>query len=211
MASLVESLSGASILLVCTYRPGYQPPWMEKSFATQMSLRPLSSADSLRIVHSVTDAQRLPNSLARVIVEKAEGNPLFLEELSRAAGDRTDDTLTLKMPDTVQGVLQARIDRLADAPKRLLQTASVIGREVPLKLLRAVWEMPGSLDVYLLDLKRQEFLYERSAAGEKVYVFTHALTQDAAYEGLLTPARQTLHERTARSLEAIYQDRLEEH
>ena len=128
---------------------------------------------------------------------QTEGNPLFLEELARAVGDRTDDSSTLSMPDTVQGVLQARIDRLADAPKRLLQTASVIGREVPLKLLRAVWETPGSFDVHLLDLKsvigrevplkllravwqtpgsfdvhlldlkRQEFLFERSTAGEQ--------------------------------------------
>jgi predicted ATPase len=119
---------------------------MEKSFATQMSLRPLTSRDRLRVVHSVADARRLPEPLARQIVEKAEGNPFFLQELARAVGDRTDDSLTLSMPDTVQGVLQARIDRLADPPKRLLQTACVIGREVPLKLLRAVWETPGSLD-----------------------------------------------------------------
>jgi tetratricopeptide (TPR) repeat protein len=210
LGSLVESLSGVPILLLTTYRPGYRPSWMEKSFATQLSLRPLSSQDSLRIVHSVTDAKRLSEQLARVIVEKAEGNPLFLEELARSVGDQTDDSPTLSMPDTVQGVLQARIDRLADAPKRLLQTASVIGREMPLKLLRAVWETPGSLDVHLLDLKRQEFLFERSTAGEQIYAFKHALTQDVAYDGLLTPAKQALHESTARALEAIYRDRLEE-
>ena len=161
LASLVESLSGVPIMLLSTHRPGYRPPWIEKSFATQMSLRPLSSQDSLRVVHSVVDSQKLPEPLARVIVEKAEGNPLFLEELARAVGDQTDRSPSLSMPDTIQGVLQARIDRLTDAPKRVLQTASVIGREVPLKWLRAVWETPGSLDVHLLDLKRQEFLYER--------------------------------------------------
>jgi predicted ATPase len=190
----VESLSGVPILLLSTRRPGYRPPWIEKSFATQMSLRPLSSRDSLRVVHSVVDSQKLPEPLARVIVEKAEGNPLFLEELARAVGDGTDGSPSLSMPDTIQGVLQARIDRLADAPKRLLQTASVIGREV----LRAVWETPGSLDVHLLDLKRQEFLYERSAAREQIYVFKHALTQEVAYDSLLSPGRQALHEATRR-------------
>jgi predicted ATPase len=207
----VESLGGVPILLLSTHRPGYRPPWIEKSFATQMSLRPLSSQDSLRVVHSVEDSQKLPEPLARVIVEKAEGNPLFLEELARAVGDQTDGSPSLSMPDTIQGVLQARIDRLTDAPKRVLQTASVIGREVPLKWLRAVWETPGSLDVHLLDLKRQEFLYERSAAGEQIYVFKHALTQEVAYDSLLSPAKQALHEATGRALETIYQDRLEEY
>jgi class 3 adenylate cyclase/tetratricopeptide (TPR) repeat protein len=211
LGSLVDSLSAASILLICTYRPGYRPPWIDKSFATQTSLRPLSSRDSLRVVHSVVDARVLPERLAKIIVEKAEGNPLFLEELARSVGDRPDASATLAMPDTVQGVLQARIDRLADAPKRLLQTASVIGREVPLKLLRAVWEAPGSLDVHLLELKRQEFLHEKTAEGDRAYVFKHALTQDVAHDSLLTPARQALHEATACALEAIHLDRLEEY
>jgi predicted ATPase len=149
--------------------------------------------------------------LAEAIVEKAGGNPLFLEELARVVGEQPQGLLSFSMPDTVQGVLQARIDRLANEPKRLLQTASVIGREVPLKLLRAVWEAPGSLDVHLLELKRQEFLFERSTVGEQTYVFKHALTQDVAHDSLLTLARQTLHEATARALEAIYQDRLEEY
>lgn len=105
------------------------------------------------------------------------------------------------MPDTVQGVLQARIDRLADAPKRVLQTASVIGLEVPLWILRAVWDRPGNLDVHILELKRQEFLYERLTPGNQIYAFKHALTQEVAYETLLSPTRQALHEATARAIE----------
>jgi len=210
LASLVESLSGAPILLLSTYRPGYRPPWMEKSFATQVSLRPLSSADSLRVVRSALQGRTVSEQFAEAIVEKAGGNPLFLEELARVVGEQPQGFPSFFMPDTVQGVLQARIDRLANEPKRLLQTASVIGREVPIKLLRVVWETPGSLDVHLLELKRQEFLFERSTAGEQIYVFKHALTQDVAHDSLLTLARQTLHEATARALEVIYQDRLEQ-
>jgi class 3 adenylate cyclase/tetratricopeptide (TPR) repeat protein len=211
LMTLVESLSGATILLLSTYRPGYRPPWLEKSFATQVSLRPLSSRDSLRVLHSVVDPQRLPESLAQVIVGKAEGNPLFLEELARSVGDHVDSSASIALPDTVQGVLQARIDRLSDPPKRLLQAASVIGREVPLKVLRAVWETRAAIDIHLLELKRQEFLYERPSADEQVYVFKHALTQEVAYESLLRPVRLALHEATAEALETIYQDRLEEH
>jgi class 3 adenylate cyclase/tetratricopeptide (TPR) repeat protein len=212
LTSLVENLSGVPILLLCTYRPGYSPTWIEKSYATQMSLRPLSSQDSLQVLQSVAAARDLPEPIATKIIDKAEGNPLFLEELARAvAMTQGGDTITFGMPDTIQGVLQARIDRLGEAPKRMLQTASVIGREVPLWILRAVWARPESLDVHILELKRQEFLYERSTGGHQVYVFKHALTQEVAYETLLSPARQALHEATARTIEATYQDRLEEH
>ena len=209
LLSLVESLSGAPIFLVSTYRPGYRPPWLEKSFATQMSLRPLSAADSLRVVRSAVEASSIPEQLAKTIVEKADGNPLFLEELARAVGDQPQGITSLAMPSTVQGVLQARIDRLASAPKRLLQTAAVIGREVPLALLRGVWGAPGSLDAHLIELKRQELLYERGA-DEQIYIFKHALTQDVAYDSLLTPARQALHEATGRALEVMHKDQLQE-
>jgi predicted ATPase len=89
LSSLVENLSGAPILLVSTYRPGYRPDWLEKSFATQILLRPLSSSDSLRVIYSVAEPQTLPESLAQIIVQKAEGNPLFLEELAKTVDDRT--------------------------------------------------------------------------------------------------------------------------
>ena len=147
LVSLVESLSSTSILLICTYRPGYRPPWMDKSSATQMSLRPLSAPDSLRVVHSVSNAQCLPEMLARLIVAKAEGNPLFLEELAREISNRADGSATLSIPDTVEGVLQARIDRLADAPKRLLQVASVIGREGRLSCCRPFARRPISMSI----------------------------------------------------------------
>jgi class 3 adenylate cyclase/tetratricopeptide (TPR) repeat protein len=217
LASLVESLSGFSILLLCTYRPGYTPPWIKKSFATQVSLRPLSSKDSLRVIKSVMPSEGLSETLTEMIVGKAEGNPLFIEELARAIGDQTGDSgqannsVSISMPDTIQGVLQARIDRLADAPKRVLQTASVIGREVPLKLLRAVWQAPSSLDVHLLELKRLEFLYEKSFVGERAYVFKHALTQEVAHETLLSTVKQGLHEATGSALESLYADKLEEY
>ncbi len=209
-ALLAESLAGAPVLLLTTYRPGCRPPWLERSYATQIALRPLSYRDSLSVVRSVVEGRELAELLAHVILEKAEGNPFFLEELARSVAEQGDEPHQLSVPDTVQGVLQARIDRLADAPKRLLQAASVIGREVSLRLLRAIWDDPGSLDPHLLELKRLEFLYEDTREKERLYVFKHALTQDVAYETLLKSHRQILHEATARALEALYTDRLEE-
>ncbi|MGH7412226.1 MAG: sigma 54-interacting transcriptional regulator [Candidatus Methylomirabilis sp.] len=207
---LVEIVTGARILFLCTYRPGYQPPWMAKSYATQVALQPLSPQDSLSVVHSVLQTEQVPEPLAQLILDKAEGNPFFLEEVARGVGEQGDLPQALAVPDTIQEVLLARINRLPDEPKRLLQAASVLGREVSLRLLEAIWEGPDPLGPHLNQLTRLEFLYEQTVAAEPVYVFTHALTQEVAFESLLTPRRQALHEAAARALEALYADRLDE-
>jgi tetratricopeptide (TPR) repeat protein len=208
-ASLVESLAGAPLLLLCTYRPGYRPPWLEKSYATQIALRRLTPPDSLAVVHAVLQ-RALPDPLAQGILDKAEGNPFFLEELTRAVVEHGDLRSLQVVPDTIQGVLAARIDRLSEEPKRLLQTASVLGRELPSRLLSAMWDTPDMLEGYLAELKRLEFLYERTEATELVYVFKHVLTQEVAYDSLLTSRRQALHATAGRALESLYADRLEE-
>jgi DNA-binding NtrC family response regulator/tetratricopeptide (TPR) repeat protein len=209
-SSLVESLGGARILFLCTYRPGYRPPWMDKSYATQMALQPLSPQDSLSLMRSVLQTEHLPEALAQRILEKAEGNPFFLEELSRAMGEQGVLQPTLAVPDTIQEVLLARINRLPAETKEVLQAASILGREVSLRLLEGIWEGPGSPDQHLRELARLEFLFEQTGAAEPVYVFAHALTHEVAYESLLPPRRQALHEAAGRTLEALYAGRLDE-
>ena len=209
LSELAESLPGTSIMLLTTYRPGYQPLWLGKSYATQISLHSLVPQDALTIVHATTQDQVLPDHLAQTIVEKADGNPFFLEELTRAVievGEQQTDVV----PDTVQGVLNARIDRLPETHKHVLQTASVLGREFSSRLLESIWEGSGSLDEILAELKRLEFLYERTGTEESLYVFKHALTQDVAYESLLTTRRQVLHAAAGEVLESLYEDRLED-
>src|SRR5262249_27722222 len=152
----------------------------------------------------------LPDPLAQVILDKAEGNPFFLEELTHAVVEHGDLRSLPAVPDTIQGVLAARIDRLPEEPKRLLQTASGLGREVSPRLLSALWDTPDVLEEYLAELKRLEFLYERTGATEPVYVFKHVLTQDVAYDSLLTSRRQDLHAAAGQALERLYADRLEE-
>src|SRR5262249_6161958 len=154
LVSLVESLVGASMLLLTTYRPGYRPPWLEKSYATQLSLRSLASHDAVTVVHSTCQQNALPESLEHMIVQKAEGNPFFLEELTRAVIEQGSRQEAVVVPDTIQGVLGARLDRLPEAHKRLLQTASVLGREFAPRLLQALWEEPTLLEALLMDLKR---------------------------------------------------------
>ena len=131
LAFLAESLAGAPVLLVATYRPGYRPPWSDRSFATQLSLGRLAAGrepdrSSGRVL---PDGRTRRDPLARLILDKAEGNPFFLEELARAVERARALAAGLPVPDTVHGVLTARIDRLAEDAKRVLQTASVLGRE----------------------------------------------------------------------------------
>ncbi len=209
-AAVVESLAGAAVLLLTTYRPGYQPPWLGKSYAAQISLRPLSAEHSLRVVQSTVERADLAGAVAQTILDKAEGNPFFLEELTRAVMEGGDLAPTLPVPDTIQGVLMARIDRLSEEPKRVLQTASVLGREFSLRVLDAVCQDCGDLELQLATLKRLEFLYERAGAAELTYVFKHALTQQVAYESLLSRHREALHEAAGHALETLYADRLEE-
>jgi class 3 adenylate cyclase/tetratricopeptide (TPR) repeat protein len=208
-AFLAEGLLGAPILLVATYRPGYRPPWSDRSFATQVSLGRLTADESLAIVRSVLPASGSGDPLARLILDKAEGNPFFLEELARAVSDqglRTD----LPVPDTVHGVLTARIDRLDEEAKRVLQTASVLGREFAPSLLAAIWDGPAPIEPRLRQLARLEFLFERAAGDDVVYVFKHALTQDVAEATLLPSRRRELHRRAGEALERLHPDRLVE-
>ena len=207
VAALVERMAGVPILLVTTYRPGYRPPGTEKSYATQIALAPLTQEESLRVVHAMRDS--VPESVARLILARADGNPLFLEELARAMSERSGDP-GHGVPDTLQEVLLARVDRLPDDARRLLQAASVLGREFPASLLEAMREPDGDLDVALRELTRLEFLFLRSAVEEPVYAFKHVLTQEAVRDNLEPSQRQALHAAAARVMEKIYGERPEQ-
>jgi class 3 adenylate cyclase/tetratricopeptide (TPR) repeat protein len=210
LASFVESLAGSSIMLLTTYRPGYRPPWIGKSYATQIALRRLAAPDASTVVHATRQHTTLPAALEQRILDKAEGNPFFLEELTRAVMEHADFQTNMAVPDTIQDVLMARIDRLSEAPKRLLQTGAVLGREFSRTLLEAIWEGKEALELHLRELKRLEFLFERTGVEEPVYVFKHALTQEVAYESLLTTRRKVLHAAAGKALEALYANRLED-
>jgi tetratricopeptide (TPR) repeat protein len=206
LAFLVEGLVAARMLLLVTYRSGYRPPWIEKSYATQITLARLTDGESQAVVRSVLSRVDPTDALVGAVLSKAEGNPFFLEELARSLLERPD----VSVPDTIQGVLMARIDRLPEEHKRLLQTASVLGREFPINLLAVVWEEGESLMPLLADLKRWEFLYEEPTAEEPRYLFKHALTQEAVYQTLLKNRRQALHALAGRAFEEFHADRLDE-
>lgn len=205
LGSLMDSVAGVPLMLLLTYRVGYAPPFGSRSFYTTLTLHSLTEAETLAMAGRVLGTEQFPKELKAALMEKAEGVPLFVEEVAKTLLDlgvlRRDnggyrmvkEIAEVSVPDTIQGVLMARIDRLPDDSKRVLQTASVLGREVSLRLLGALWEGPGVPDPHLLELKRVEFLYEKTGGGEPVYVFKHTLTQEVAYESLLTSRRRALH------------------
>ena len=205
LASLVESLGGARALVVATYRPGYRPPWMDRSYATQISLGPLRRDESLDILRVLLPDLGSDDPLAALVLDRAEGNPFFLEELSHVVGDRAAGGLAV--PDSVQGVLAARIDRLTERAKHVLLTASVLGREMTERLLRAVVDDPGRVDAALAELGRLELLHEKSEGDERAWVFKHALTQEVAHSMLVAGRRRALHRRAAVALAALYPER----
>ncbi len=207
---LAENVRDVRVLLLATYRPGYRPPWIDKSYAGQTPLQPLSRGDSIQMVRSVLRAQQLIDLLTQEIVSKGDGNPFFLEQLALHAGEARDLRSDLMVPNTIHDVVMARIDRLPDGTKRLLQTAAVIGREFPLRLLNAVWKGRGSVEDQLRELIRLEFVYERAETEGTVYVFRHALTQETAYGSLLERHRRAYHGTVGHALEELYAGRVDE-
>ena len=212
LRALVEPLVRMRLLLLLTFRPEYRASWLDKSYATHIALQSLETGDSQRIVHAILHPTPLPASLEGQLLSKAAGNPFFLEELARAAVEQGERQAALVVPDTIQAVLTARIDRLPAAAKRLLQTAAVIGADVPVSLLRAVVGLSEErLRCFLSQLQASEFLDEIPFVAEGVYAFKHALTHEVAYGSLLQEQRRTLHRRIVEALETLYANRLTEH
>jgi predicted ATPase len=198
LAALVERMAGVPILVMMTYRPGYRPLWVDKSYATQLALQWLTPRHSLRVVQTVLHTEPVPEALAQAILAKADGNPFFLEELARTVAEQGDRRLPLTVPDTIHVVLAARIDRLPPEEKRLLQAAAVIGKDITLPLLQSLTVLPeGELCQSLRHLQAAEFLYEMHTVPATVYTFKHVLTQEVAYQSLLQSMREQYHQQIA--------------
>src|SRR5262245_26251887 len=221
--SLVESLPTARLLLLVNYRPEYQHGWGNKTSYTQLRLDPLPPASAEELLQALLGDDPSLVPLKRRLIERTEGNPFFLEESVRALvetggliGERGAYRLlqsldSLQVPATVQAVLAARIDRLPPEEKRLLQTAAVIGTEVPFTLLQAIGELSEEeLRRGLAHLQAAEFLYETSLFPELEYTFKHALTHEVAYGSLLQERRRALHAGIVAASEQLYADRLPE-
>ena len=223
LEGLGESLPTARLLLLMSYRPDYRHGWGSKTYYTQVRLDPLPQASADAFLQSLVGDDSSLNPLTQLLIQRTEGNPFFLEESVRTLVEtealmgepgayRVAPALpTLQVPATVQAILAARIDRLPPEEKHLLQTAAVIGMEVPVPLLQVVGELPAeTLRLGLTHLQDAEFLYEARLFPELVYTFKHALTQEVAYGSLLHERRRVLHARIVEGLVALAGNRVVE-
>jgi tetratricopeptide (TPR) repeat protein len=221
--SLVESLPTARLLLLVNYRPEYQHGWGSKTYYTQLRLDPLPPVSADELLQALLGGDASLTPLTQLLIARTEGNPFFLEESARTLVETgvlvgapgtyhlVQALPTIQVPATVQAVLAARIDRLPPEEKRLLQTAAVIGTEVPLPLLHAIAEAPEeALQRVLAHLQATEFLYETRLFPEREYTFKHALTHEVAYSSLLQERRRVLHNRIVEALERLAPDHLAE-
>ena len=221
---LVESVPTAHLLVLVNYRPEYQHGWGNTTFSTQLRLDPLPPASADAFLQGLLGDDRSLAPLTQLLIARTAGNPFFLEESMRTllemgvlVGERgayrlTQAMPTLQVPATVQVVLAARIDRLPPEEKRLLQTAAVIGTEVPLALLQTIAELSeDALHRGLAHLQAAEFLYETRLFPEREYTFKHALTHEVAYNSVLLERRRVVHERAAQAIEGLFPARLPEH
>ncbi len=219
---LVESLGSARLLLLVNYRPEYQHTWGSKTAYSQMRLDALPAESAGELLDTLLGEDPGLAPLKQLLVKR--GNPFFLEETVRTlvetkalAGERgryrlTQPVQAIQVPPTVQAMLAARIDRLPPEDKRLLQTASVVGKDVPFVLLQAIAELSDeALRLGLESLQSAEFLYETGLYPDLEYAFKHALTHDVTYGGLLQQRRCELHERIVDAMEVLHRDRLGEH
>jgi class 3 adenylate cyclase/tetratricopeptide (TPR) repeat protein len=221
--SLVDSLPTARLLLLVNYRPEYQHGWGNKTYYTQLRLDPLPPASADEFLQALVGDDPGLEPLKRLLIARTEGNPFFLEESVRTLVEtgvlvgepgvyRLAQALpTVQVPATVQAVLAARIDRLPPEDKRLLQTAAVIGTEVPFALLQAIADLPeAALHRGLAHLQAADLLYETRLFPEPDYTFKHALTHEVAYGSLLLERRRWLHGRIVKALEALAPERVAE-
>ncbi len=220
---LADSIGTAKFLLLVNYRPEYSHQWNSKTYYTQLRLDPLGKESAEEMLSALLGDGKDLIPLKRLIIERTEGTPFFMEELVQALFE--DGVLqrngavklarsmnAVKAPATVQAVLASRIDRLPQEDKELLQTVAVLGREFPLGLVQRVTLKPDDeLERRLARLQAGEFIYEQPATDDIEYIFKHALTQEVVYNALLVERRKLLHERAGEALESMFAGQLDDH
>ena len=224
LASLVEALPGTRNFALVNFRPGYRAEWMGRTHYRQLPLAPLDEEAGAALISELLGSHRSLVELSGLIRERAAGNPFFCEQIVSSLAERgvlegrpgvfrlAHPGIEIEVPATVQAVLSARIDRLADREKLVLQNAAVVGREFPRRLLGEVVAMPeAELDSALRELTDAELVFEAELYPESQYAFRHPLMREVAYGLQLSPARVRTHAAIARALQELDPDRLDEH
>ena len=223
LRDLLESISGNRVLLIFTYRPEYVHIWGGKSYHNQVTLNRLSNRESLAMVAYLLSTEDIGKDLKELVLEKTEGIPFFIEEFIKSLLEQklidkqrgkyrlVKDIAGMIVPSTVQDVLMARIDSLTESAKDILQTGSVVGREFNKDLIQVVTGLSEQELLFDLSvLKDSEFLYERGIYPQSCYIFIHALTQEVAYNSLLSKRKKEIHEAIGKAIESLHVQRLDE-
>lgn len=219
LKELLESIPGARVFLIFTYRPEFIHTWGSRSYHSQVTLNKLSNRESLAMIKHVLATRDIDHHLEDLILQKAEGVPFFIEEFIKSLKDLKiiecrngavtliQDIKTVSIPSTIQEVIMARIDKLSEGAKEVLRTGSVIEREFSHELLKKVTSLPEQeLLSHLSMLKDSELLYERGIYPNSSYIFKHALTREVAYDSILTRRKKQIHAKVASTIEDIYKD-----
>jgi len=214
-------------IVLCVYRPifslfkSHQASSISKLYH-EMQIQDLSPSESQEMVQSLLKTEKTPSELQRFIQEKIEGNPFYLEEAINSMIE--SNTLVqenghwrvakhiskVDISSTIQGVISARIDRLEQESKKILQEASVIGRTFYYEILKRTTTLKNSIDKNLSGLEHLDLIKTKSIQPDLEYIFKHVLTQEVVYNGLLKKERRQIHERIAIVMEQLFQDRLPE-
>ncbi len=221
--ALADAVVGTTTLLVVNFRPGFAAPLMQRSHYRQINMPPLPPAQAAILVQDHFGTDPSLALLSRNIIERAQGNPFFLEELINALVERGDfdgeegayrlkgGLDSIPLPPTVQAVVAARIDRLQETAKQVLEIASVVGREISIPILEFVTGLiPSELSEAIQLLRQAELLYDVPPFEQRLLAFRHPLIQEVAYRSLLQERRRELHSRVAQAIESLFKDHAEE-
>jgi tetratricopeptide (TPR) repeat protein len=220
---LTDARDDISVMVLILARPAMEHRFPGHESFTKISLHELDDKQSSELLLRLCNIESLPTRIEKQILHKTEGNPFYVEEivlhlrelgmLVEKAGKwrLTGDLDAIEIPETVQGLILARVDRLAVHVRRVLQVASVIGHTFRYRVLEHVAEAQARLENLLSELVDVEYIFERSALPELVYLFKHVVTQEVVYNTLLRRRRSAFHAKVADAVELLYQGRLEEH
>lgn len=227
LQSLLPLTAARSLLLITAFRPRPQEPsWHFHTVAQQdcgdryeaIALHPLDAAKARELVANLLHVEDLPEKVRNLILDKAEGNPFFVEEVIRSLLDTglvvrdgehwraTKEIVNLAVPDTLNGVIVARLDRLSDTTRQVAQAAAVLGRQFDYDTLADVFDDPALLDESLAELQQRDLVREGGQPLQRSYSFKHVMTQEAAYSSILLSKRRDLHRRAAESLQRYTSD-----
>jgi len=224
LKDLLESIPASKVMVIFTYRPEYKEKWGRKSYYNQINLNRFSNHESTSMIRNLLTMEAIDQKFEELVLEKAEGNPFYIEELVKSLIDLSfikkegesyrivKNIENVDLPATIQSIIMARVDLLPEGAREILKVGSVIEREFEFGLIKHLMDFSDTdLIAQLLILKDSELLYERGIAPNTAYIFKHALTRDVIYDSILRSKRKALHEKVGNAVETLFSESIRDH